>query len=365
MNKENFLRFDSVYKSYDGKNTVIKNLNLDIYQGEFLTMLGPSGSGKTTCLMLLAGFQTVTKGQIYLKNQLITSTPPHKRNIGMVFQNYALFPHMSVEQNLAFPLCARKVPKKERTKRIADALEMVKMGEFIKRFPGQLSGGQKQRVALARALIFDAQLILMDEPLGALDKQLREHMQYEIMKIHQNLGVTIVYVTHDQSEALTMSNRIAVFNNGKIQQLSKPKELYEAPQNSFVAQFIGENNQISGKIIRIEKDYCLVQIEDINIWCKKAYQKLKTGDWASLSLRPEHISLVNKELGGEQINYLDAKIEQTIYQGESTRIIVACKSFNLSIKTSNKNTLINNHQSTKVAFSYDNILALDFVQKND
>ncbi|MEO1748760.1 MAG: ATP-binding cassette domain-containing protein, partial [Pseudomonadota bacterium] len=226
------VNYDSVQKSYDGETLVVKNLNLDIARGEFLTMLGPSGSGKTTCLMMLAGFEPATHGEIYLNDRPINNVPPHKRGIGMVFQNYALFPHMSVAENLAFPLQVRGMQKSEQETRIKRALDMVELGAFGNRRPAQLSGGQQQRVAVARALVFDPDLVLMDEPLGALDKQLREQMQYEIKHIHENLGVTVVYVTHDQTEALTMSDRVAVFNDGVIQQLSSPDELYENPQNS-------------------------------------------------------------------------------------------------------------------------------------
>ena len=240
---DSFVEFSQVQKSYDGKTLVVKDLNLQIRKGEFLTMLGPSGSGKTTCLMMLAGFETATHGEILLNGNSINNIPPHKREIGMVFQNYALFPHMTVGENLSFPLEVRGIERDLRKQKITEALDMVQMSSFINRKPAQLSGGQQQRIALARSLVFDPQLVLMDEPLGALDKQLREHMQYEIKQLHQKLGVTVVYVTHDQSEALTMSDRVAVFDDGVIQQLSSPEGLYENPENSFVAQFIGENNK--------------------------------------------------------------------------------------------------------------------------
>ena len=243
---DTLVRFIEVQKSYDGETLVVKNLNLDVARGEFLTMLGPSGSGKTTCLMMLAGFEPATHGEITLDGVPINNVPPHKRGIGMVFQNYALFPHMTVAENLAFPLQVRKMKKTEIESRVNRALDMVQLGGFGGRRPAQLSGGQQQRVAVARALVFDPALVLMDEPLGALDKQLREQMQYEIKHIHENLGVTVVYVTHDQSEALTMSNRVAVFNDGVIQQLASPDDLYERPENAFVAQFIGENNTLNG-----------------------------------------------------------------------------------------------------------------------
>jgi len=218
-NTQTLVSFTGVQKTYDGINLVVRDLNLDIRQGEFLSLLGPSGSGKTTTLMMLAGFESPTAGEISLNGVPITRTPPHKRNFGMVFQNYALFPHMTVADNIAYPLTVRKLPSAEREAKVARALDMVQLGRMGSRYPGQLSGGQQQRVALARALVFDPQLVLMDEPLGALDKQLREHMQIELKALHRRLGVTFVYVTHDQTEALTMSDRVAVFNDGAIQQL--------------------------------------------------------------------------------------------------------------------------------------------------
>lgn len=238
-NNEPLVRFIDVQKTFDGETLVVKNLNVDVAEGEFLTLLGPSGSGKTTSLLMLAGFESITHGDITLAGRSLKSVPPYRRNIGMVFQNYALFPHMTVEENLAFPLEARKMARSEIEVKVKRALDMVQLGAFGKRRPTQLSGGQQQRVAVARALVYEPRLVLMDEPLGALDKQLREQMQYELKHIHENVGVTIVYVTHDQAEALTMSNRIAVFNDGVIQQLASPSALYEEPENAFVAQFIG------------------------------------------------------------------------------------------------------------------------------
>ena len=219
-----FVCFQGVQKTYDGKTLVVENLHLDIAEHEFLTMLGPSGSGKTTCLMMLAGFETATAGEITLAGRPINRIPPERRNIGMVFQQYALFPHMTVRQNLEFPLRVRCVPAADIDFKVKRALDMVNLGTFGSRMPAQLSGGQQQRVAVARALVFEPALVLMDEPLGALDKQLREQMQYEIKRLHKELGLTVVYVTHDQAEALTMSDRVAVFNNGVIQQLAPPSD---------------------------------------------------------------------------------------------------------------------------------------------
>ncbi len=241
MSTNALVKFAGVQKTYDGKNLVVRDLNLEIQGGEFLSLLGPSGSGKTTTLMMLAGFESPTAGEIFLDGKPITKTPPHKRNFGMVFQNYALFPHMTVADNVAYPLTVRKLSKSDREDKAKRALDMVQMGGMGDRYPGQLSGGQQQRVALARALVFDPQLVLMDEPLGAVDKQLREHMQIELKALHRQLGLTFIYVTHDQSEALTMSDRVAVFNDGGIQQIDVVTQLYETPVNRFVAGFVGDN----------------------------------------------------------------------------------------------------------------------------
>ena len=309
--------FIEVQKSYDGEILVVKNLSLDVARGEFLTMLGPSGSGKTTCLMMLAGFEPATHGEITLDGEPINHVPPHKRGIGMVFQNYALFPHMSVAENLAFPLQVRKMDKSEIDTRVKKALDMVQLGEFGGRRPAQLSGGQQQRVAVARALVFDPVLVLMDEPLGALDKQLREQMQYEIKHIHEQLGVTMVYVTHDQSEALTMSDRIAVFNDGVIQQLAPPDDLYERPDKAFVAQFIGENNTLSGTVKEINGDNCVVDVDGGGIVQALKVNVDGVGSRSTLSLRPERVE-VNLE-GGSLPNMFEATIKELIYLGDHIR----------------------------------------------
>ena len=318
MSNENALvRFVDIQKSYDGEALGVKNLNLDVAKGEFLTMLGPSGSGKTTCLMMLAGFEPATHGEIYLNENPINRVPPHKRGIGMVFQNYALFPHMTVAENLAFPLEVRHIDKSEREQRVKRALDMVQLGACGDRRPAQLSGGQAQRVAVARSLVFDPDLVLMDEPLGALDKNLREQMQYEIKHIHENLGLTVVYVTHDQSEALTMSNRIAVFENGVIQQCDPPPVLYEKPNNAFVAGFIGENNRFVGKVTEDNGDTVKVEIEAGAIVVAKKVNVEGVGSRSTLSLRPERVT-VNPEAGSLP-NIFTGKAEELIYLGDHIR----------------------------------------------
>jgi putative spermidine/putrescine transport system ATP-binding protein len=315
---EPMVRFANVQKSYDGETLVVKNLNLDIAKGEFLTMLGPSGSGKTTTLMMLAGFEPATHGEIYLKDQPINNVPPHKRGIGMVFQNYALFPHMTINENLAFPLEVRGVGKAEIADRVAKVLKMVELPQMGNRRPAQLSGGQQQRIAVARALVFEPDLVLMDEPLGALDKQLREQMQYEIKHIHERLGVTVVYVTHDQSEALTMSNRIAVFNDGIVQQLSTPADLYERPENSFVAQFIGENNKLKGTVAEIgADDVATVKLETGEYVKALAVNAKEKGGRTLLSIRPERIEINPAQHNADVI--LNGRIAELIYLGDHIR----------------------------------------------
>ncbi|MFC7066588.1 ABC transporter ATP-binding protein [Brucella rhizosphaerae] len=257
MTSQTIVDFANVKKTYDGSNIIINDLNLSIQKGEFLTLLGGSGSGKTTTLMMLAGFEMPTSVRIFLQGKSIENLPPHKRGIGVVFQNYALFPHMTIAQNLAYPLRMRKMNRQQIQHKVSKAIEMVRLEKMKDRRPNELSGGQQQRVALARALIFEPELILMDEPLGALDKTLREHMQYEIKQIHRDLGVTMVYVTHDQSEALTMSDRIAIFENGNIVQIDSPRALYECPANAYVAGFIGENNMLSGQSKGYDGEGCL------------------------------------------------------------------------------------------------------------
>ncbi|MEH6545813.1 MAG: ABC transporter ATP-binding protein [Sneathiella sp.] len=319
-----FVEFERVQKSYDGENLVVKDLNLAMPKGEFLTMLGPSGSGKTTCLMMLAGFETATHGDIRLDGVGINNIPPHKRGIGMVFQNYALFPHMTVNENLSFPLEIRKLGKVEREEKVKRALEMVQMGEFGARRIAQLSGGQQQRIALARALVFDPTLVLMDEPLGALDKQLREHMQFEIKRIADNLDITVVYVTHDQTEALTMSDRVAVFNDGRIQQLAPPDQLYEAPENSFVAQFIGENNTLEGVVQEINGGQALVKLDSGELIDTTPVNISKVGERTKVSIRPERVEFDQERLG-EKAHTLKAEVIEFIYMGDifRTRLKVA------------------------------------------
>lgn len=304
------LTLRNVNKTYDGKHMAADDVSLDIKAGEFVSFLGPSGSGKTTTLMMIAGFQHPTSGEIRLGDRAIDNLPPHKRNIGMVFQNYALFPHMTVADNVAFPLRMRGVDKAEKERRSREALAKVGLQGFEKRVPSELSGGQQQRVALARALVFQPDIILLDEPLGALDKALREHMQVELKRIHKDLGVTMVYVTHDQTEAMTMSDRIAVFNQGRIEQVGTPNEIYFAPKTRFVASFIGDSNIISASFMgdgRFETPVGIVET------AATAGRNSK----ADLLLRPEMIRIAETA----QTNRQPMKIDTTINYGDNLLVI--------------------------------------------
>ncbi len=332
---DTFVEFDRVQKSYDGETLVVKDLNLNMPKGEFLTLLGPSGSGKTTCLMMLAGFETATHGDIRLDGTSINNIPPHKRGIGMVFQNYALFPHMTVAENLSFPLEVRGMGKSDREAKVQRALDMVQMGEFGGRRPAQLSGGQQQRIALARALVFEPELVLMDEPLGALDKQLREHMQFEITRLAHDLGITTMYVTHDQTEALTMSDRVAVFEDGRIQQIAPPDALYEQPANSFVAQFIGENNTLEGTVKSIKGKTCVVKLANGEEIDAMPVNVSKAGEKTKVSIRPERVEF-NKARLKKGAHTIKAMVKEFIYMGDVFRFrLSVAGNDNFIVKTRN------------------------------
>jgi putative spermidine/putrescine transport system ATP-binding protein len=360
VTEEPLVKFENVQKSYDGEILVVKDFNLDVAPGEFVTMLGPSGSGKTTCLMMLAGFEPTTNGTIYLKNKPINNVPPHKRGIGMVFQNYALFPHMTVAENLAFPLEVRKMGKTEREAKVNRALDMVQLGDFGQRRPMQLSGGQQQRVAVARSLVFDPDLVLMDEPLGALDKNLREQMQYEIKHLHESLGLTVVYVTHDQTEALTMSNRIAVFDDGVVLQCSSPEDLYEKPENAFVANFIGENNRLMGSVESIDGDKATIKTDSGDIVVASKINVNKVGDRATLSLRPERIMVSPSK--GKTPNTYSAKVEELIYHGDHIRTrfsVCGHDDFIVKIPNSIDNVTLKEGKQVDIGWMSEDCLALD------
>jgi putative spermidine/putrescine transport system ATP-binding protein len=327
-----FIKLEQVSKAF-GTLTVIDRLDLEIASGEFLSLLGPSGSGKTTILMMLAGFIAPSNGSIWLEGRQIEHLPPHRRNMGVVFQNYALFPHMTVAENVAFPLMMRGAPKADIVKRVDAALDMVKLSQLKNRKPAQLSGGQQQRVALTRALVFEPTVVLMDEPLGALDKQLREHMQLELRELHRRLGLTIVFVTHDQGQALTMSDRIAVFNAGKIEQLAPPEAIYDRPQTRFVAEFIGETNLLSGRIMNSDGGSAHVALDGGPVITVTALGRVEDGMPALVSLRPEQVWL--SDARGD-VNSIPVTVLDTVYHGDHLKVRMAGNGIELIARVERK-----------------------------
>jgi spermidine/putrescine ABC transporter ATP-binding subunit len=303
-----------------GDVIAVDNVSLDISDGEFLTLLGPSGSGKTTILNMIAGFEFPTDGDIVLQGKSINSLLPERRNIGLVFQNYALFPHMTVFMNIAFPLKMRKVPKNQIIEKVKEALDLVQLGGYAKRFPKQLSGGQQQRIAVARALVFDPPLLLFDEPLGALDKKLREHMQLELKRIHTRLKRTMIYVTHDQEEALVMSDRIAVMNQGRIEQIGPPDELYEEPVNAFVAGFIGESNLFEGIAASRNGDQLTVRLDSRTETTLTWQENITAGERVRFCIRPEKLFFVDDD---RTRNTISGTIVESIYVGETKRYSIS------------------------------------------
>jgi len=306
------ITIENLTRTY-GSLYALDDVDLQIKSGEFLTLLGPSGSGKTTLLMAIAGFNRPDSGSIRFGDKEIILTPPHKRDVGMVFQNYALFPHMTVAQNIAYPLKLRRVSKSDRAKKVEVALATVQLHGLGNRKIDQLSGGQRQRVALARAFVFGPRILLMDEPLSALDKKLREQMQIELKQLHRELGVTTVYVTHDQREALTMSDRIAVINHGKLVQVGSPEEIYSRPGNSFVADFIGEST-----ILPLEhgNDGSLY-LDDHCIGQQPETDARNTDNSWSLVLRPERLTIHDSASQSDQALYFDGVVLESVFQGES------------------------------------------------
>lgn len=323
------IRFDAVSKAY-GAVRVIDDLSLDIAKGEFVSLLGPSGSGKTTLLMILAGFEAPTAGAVWLDGRRIDRLPPYKRDMGVVFQNYALFPHMSIAENIAFPLQMRGVGKAEREERVTRALDMVQLSAQRDRHPAQLSGGQQQRVALARALVFEPAVVLMDEPLGALDKQLREQMQLDIRALHKRLELTVVFVTHDQGEALTMSDRIAVFNRGKIEQIGSPRDIYDRPATRFVAEFIGETNLLDGTVESFAGATAQVRLARGGMLTVPAHDGLNAGQPVLISVRPERIRLAGSDISLG--NALPTRILDSVYQGDHLRVQLDGAAFDFVVK---------------------------------
>jgi spermidine/putrescine ABC transporter ATP-binding subunit len=303
-----------------GSAVAVEDLSLEVKSGEFVTLLGPSGSGKTTTLGMIAGFIEPDKGEIYLDGTRVTMAPPYRRGLGVVFQNYALFPLLNVFENLAFPLRVRRQPLAEIRRRVARTLELVGLAGYADRMPRQLSGGQQQRVALARALVYDPPVLLMDEPLGALDKKLRERLQVEIKEIQSRLGVTVIYVTHDQEEALVMSDRIVVMNRGKIEQAGTPGELYHRSANEFVADFIGQSNLLSGTVLHTSQSECCVKVSDTLEVVVNVEDEWHDGSEGVVIVRPENINVAAGSI--EAKNRFAAVVEVVAFVGDSTKYTV-------------------------------------------
>jgi putative spermidine/putrescine transport system ATP-binding protein len=322
------LSIQSVSKTY-GDVRAVDRVSLEVAAGEFVTLLGPSGSGKTTTLQMVTGFIEPDEGRIFLDGLELTGVASYRRNIGMVFQNYALFPHMTVEQNIAFPLDARGFGRAESRQRITRALDMVGLTGFERRTPRQLSGGQQQRVALARAIVFQPPLLLMDEPLGALDKKLRDRLQLEIMELSRSLGVTVIYVTHDQEEALVMSNRIAVFHRGRIEQIGTPTDLYEKPRSVFVAGFIGESNMFMGEL-EFDGHAAAVRAGQwtIRVDARSAELASRSGRTVTLVVRPDRLrvdpaaAVRPVEPGATKAATLPGRVREAIYLGPLRKYVV-------------------------------------------
>ncbi len=317
MTNETDLRLEQTLKTF-GNVTALDRVDLSVRNGELLTILGPSGSGKTTLLRLVAGFAEPDAGRILLQGRDITFLPPAKRDIGMVFQNYALFPHMTVAENVAFPLQMRKAAKAEIAKRVKWALDIVELGGYEERLPRQLSGGQQQRVAFARAIVFDPRILLLDEPFGALDRKLREQIQLEVRRLQQQLKLTSLFVTHDQEEALILSDRIAVMNGGRIEQLGSPHEIYEKPANRFVADFIGISNLFSARVEGRDNDTVAVRTEDGKLFLVESESKPNAGANAVVLVRPERLQLLKE--GHDAENSISGKVAEIVYLGQAEKL---------------------------------------------
>jgi len=309
------LEIQSLSKKYQS-STAVRDFDLRVEPGEFITLLGSSGSGKTTTLLMIAGFEDATSGSLILDGKDITRVPPNKRGIGMMFQHYSLFPHMTVHENVAYPLKLRKVPRSELRQRVADALELVRLSDFAGRYPAELSGGQQQRVALARAVVFEPGLLPMDEPLSALDRGLRKSMQGEIRRIHRNLKTTIIYVTHDQDEALSMSDRIVLMHEGDIMQVGTPAELYDSPANTFVADFVGESTLLGGTVESSSGDSYRIKLASGELVDCASAQQFAAGDAVVVRVRPQHLVLADAGSEGAGAASVNARVEDSAYLGD-------------------------------------------------
>ena len=352
---DNGLRLERLGKNF-GEFIAVEDVNLHIRRGEFLTILGPSGSGKTTLLMIIAGFLEATTGDIQFDGLSIMSLRPEKRNFGMVFQGYALFPHMTVRQNIAYPLEVRKGARDEIVKRVDEMLELVQLETFGDRLPRQLSGGQQQRVALARALIFDPLVLLLDEPLGALDKKLRSNVQTQLKHLHRKVGKTFVYVTHDQEEALSMSDRVVIMNHGRVVQVGSPQELYERPSTVFASKFIGKSNILRGVVNQVDGNEVLYAIADKYFQQFVSNEKFSKNDEIILALRPEKIKIARSKIASNEVNILVGRIIDFTYFGSTILVNVETDSvgeFIVEVQAWNNQETLEEGQNISLTWSPD------------
>jgi len=352
---DNGLRLERLSKNF-GEFIAVDDVNLHIRRGEFLTILGPSGSGKTTLLMIIAGFLEATTGDIQFDGLSIMSLRPEKRNFGMVFQGYALFPHMTVRQNIAYPLEVRKGARDEIVKRVDEMLELVQLETFGDRLPRQLSGGQQQRVALARALIFDPLVLLLDEPLGALDKKLRSNVQTQLKHLHRKVGKTFVYVTHDQEEALSMSDRVVIMNHGRVVQVGSPQELYERPSTVFASKFIGKSNILRGVVNQVDGNEVLYAIADKYFQQLVSNEKFSKNDEIILALRPEKIKIARSKIASNEVNILVGRIIDITYFGSTILVNVETDSvgeFIVEVQAWNNQETLEEGQNISLTWSPD------------
>lgn len=351
--KKVMVKLDNVKKDYEGKK-IIKGISLDIYEGEFLTLLGPSGCGKTTLLRTISGLEKVSSGKIYIDGEDVTDVIPRKREVNTMFQNFALFSHMTVEKNIGFGLKMKKVSKSEIKTRVKEVIELIQMEGFEDRKPTQLSGGQQQRVALARGIVNKPKVLLLDEPLSSLDMKLRKQMQVELKRIQKKMGITFIYVTHDQDEALSMSDRVAIINNGVIEQIDTPRKLYDAPKTKFVADFIGESNQFNAVVVSTQNDEATIKLE-IDLEIKVKNNHYDVGEKLTVIIRPEQFRLAREK---DITNCFVVKTKEHIYSGSFTKVLgkVGKKEIEFIIYNDDDYT---KNEEVKLKFSSDDIVILE------
>lgn len=351
--KKVMVRLDNVKKNYDEKE-IIKGISLDIYEGEFLTLLGPSGCGKTTLLRTISGLEKVSSGKIYIDEEDVTDVIPRKREVNTIFQNFALFSHMTVEKNIGFGLKMKKVPKSEIKSRVKEVIELIQMEGFEDRKPTQLSGGQQQRVALARGIVNKPKVLLLDEPLSSLDMKLRKQMQVELKRIQKKMGITFIYVTHDQDEALSMSDRVAIINNGVIEQIDTPRKLYDAPKTKFVADFIGESNQFNAVVVSTQNDEAIIKLE-IDLEIKVKNNHYDVGEKLTVIIRPEQFRLAREK---DITNCFVVKTKEHIYSGSFTKVLGKVDKKEIEFIIYNDDDYTKNEE-VKLKFSSDDIVILE------